>query len=59
MIFDIPTSETRSEGEYMSLMSCTEKSEFILNLWTGLPFGVTTMFFLTRYMSISGAMRRW
>ena len=58
LILEIPTSDTSSEGVYMSLMSLTLKSESIWNLCTVLPLGVMTMFFLTRYRSRLGWMRR-
>ena len=48
MIFEIPTSETSSEGVYMSRMSLTLKFESTWNFLTVFPLGVMTMFFLTR-----------
>lgn len=43
----------------MSLMSETLKSDVTWNFLTDLPAGVMTMFFLTRYMSMSGLISLW
>lgn len=53
---EIPTSETSSDAPYMSRMSLTLKSDSTWNFLTAVPLGVMTMFFLTRYMSMSGWM---
>lgn len=54
----MPTSDTSSDGENRSLISETVKSDLTWNFFTDFPAGVMTMFFLTRYMSMSGLMRR-